>query len=183
VTLRVTTSDETIGTTTYPIGVNLTVTNNPQSSLLPAHSGSNGKRDVKKVPFVELFNNRLQGVVSSGSDIARVYVSYFVCRTLNYCCSTNNNRPCGGLRGSPCNHLKELLGEAVAQYGFDRVVQFLQIPGDPPQTEHAILGRAGRAHSEFAADIFSRFLSDLELLELPSSNAPIPTMAWFGGGS
>jgi hypothetical protein len=150
--------------------------------LLITDTGSIGKRDVKKVPFVELFNNRLQGVVSSGSDIARVYVSYFECRTLNYSCSTNNNRPCGGLRGSPCNHLKELLGEAVAQYGFDRVVQFLQIPGDAPQTEHAILSRAGRAHSEFAADIFSRFLSDLELLELPTSNAPISTMAWFGGG-
>jgi hypothetical protein len=74
------------------------------------------------------------------------------------------------------------LGEAIAQFGLDRVVQFLQVPGDPPQSERAILGRIGRAQSEFAADIFSRFLSDLELLELPTLNTPISTMAWFGGG-
>lgn len=156
--------------------------NDPQSSLGTADSASSDKRDVKKVPFVELFNNRLQGVVSSGSDIERVYVSYFECRTLNYCCSTNNNRPCGGLRGSPCNHLRELLHEAIAQFGIECVVQFLQIPGDPPQSERAILTHAGRAHTEFAADIFSRFLSDLELLELPTSRQPLRTMAWFGGG-
>src|SRR5579863_5639693 len=86
---------------------------------------SAGRRDVKKVPFVELFDNRLQGVVSSGSDIERVYVSYFEVGTLNYCCSTNNNRPCGGLRGSPCNHLRELLHEAIVQSGMDTVLRFL----------------------------------------------------------
>jgi hypothetical protein len=144
---------------------------------------ADAKRDAKKVPFVELFNNRLQGVVSSGSDIERVYVSYFEARTLDYCCSTNNNRPCGGLRGSPCNHLRELLREAIVQFGIDRVIQFLQIPADTLQSEHDIAARAGHARSEFAADIFSRFLSDLELLELPITNAPLPTMAWFVEGA
>jgi hypothetical protein len=139
-------------------------------------------RDVKKVPFVELFNGRVQGIVSSGSDVERVYVAYFEAKTLDYCCSTNNNRPCGGLRGSPCNHLRELWHEAVVQYGIDRVVQFLQLPSDTLQSERDILACAGHARSEFAADIFSRFLSDLELLELPTMNAPLPTMAWFVGG-
>ena len=32
-------------------------------------------RKLAKVPFVELADGRLQGVVSSGSDIERVYVS------------------------------------------------------------------------------------------------------------
>ena len=152
------------------------------SSLLNPHiHSSEAKRDVKKVPFVELFGNRLQGVVSSGSDIERVYVSYFEVGTLNYCCNTNNNRPCGGLRGSPCNHLKELLQEAVIQYGMERVIHFLRVPGDITQiqSERDILRRAGRVTGEFAGEIFSRFLSDLELLELSTSQTPVNTMAWF----
>ena len=139
------------------------------------------KRDVKKVPFVELFDNRLQGVVSSGSDIERVYVSYFESGTLNYSCNTNNNRPCGGLRGYPCNHLKELLHEAVIQYGIEPVIHFLRVPGDMAQiqSERDILARAGSMTGEFAGEIFSRFLSDLELLELPSTQTPLAAMAWF----
>ncbi|MGK0290957.1 MAG: hypothetical protein ACI86H_002421 [bacterium] len=62
-----------------------------QSSLTNQHISLIGKRNIKKVPFVELFNHRLQGVVSSGSDISRVYVSFFEAETLNYYCSTNNN--------------------------------------------------------------------------------------------
>src|SRR5262249_14590151 len=140
-----------------------------------------GNRDVKSVPFVELFGKRLQGVVSSGSDIERVYVPYFEVRTLNYCCSTNNNRPCGGLRGSPCNHLRELLREAIVQFGMERVVQFLQLPVDPLQikSEWDIVKHEGRQQNEFAADIFSRFLGDLELLELPVTNTPLSAMSWF----
>src|SRR3712207_6499823 len=116
-----------------------------QSSLFPQQSAELAPRDVKKVPFVELFDQRLQGVVSSGSDIQRVYVSFFDAGSLNYACSTNNNRPCGGLRGSPCNHLQELLEEAVAQYGIERVVRFLRLSGDPAQfqTVYHILRHAG----------------------------------------
>ena len=151
----------------------------PSSYAQVRQKATTGPLDVKKVPFVELFDNRLQGVVSSGSDIERVYVSYFESRTLNYGCSTNNNRPCGGLRGSPCNHLRELLGEAIAQFGIERVGQFLQVPGDPVKSERDILAHVGHVRTEFAPDIFSRFLSDLELLELPTSNAPLYAMAWF----
>jgi hypothetical protein len=149
-------------------------------SVAPIHTATE-KRDVKKVPFVELFDNHLQGVVSSGSDIERVYVSYFEVSTLNYCCSTNNNRPCGGLRGSPCNHLRELLEEAIIQFGMEQVIRFLRVPGDPTQiqSEWDILARTGRATAEFAGEIFSRFLSDLELLELPGTNNPLPALAWF----
>jgi hypothetical protein len=139
------------------------------------------KRDVKKVPFVELFDHRLQGIVSSGSDIERVYVSYFDTKLLSYGCSTNNNRPCGGLRGSPCNHLKELLHEAVIQFGLSSVAQFLQIPADLAsiKTERDILSRLTHLNHEYAGTVFSRFLGDLELLELPTSQMPFPAMTWF----
>jgi hypothetical protein len=144
-------------------------------------SGPSTPRDVKKVPFVELFDGRLQGVVSSGSDIQRVYVSFFEAGTLNYGCSTNNNRPCGGLRGYACNHLQELLSEALAQYGSAQVAKFLRLPGDPAQytTAYAILAHAGQAIGEPASSIFSRFLGQLELLELPPHSAPLHTLAWF----
>ena len=69
----------------------------------------------------ELADGRLQGVVSSGSDVERVYVSSVAAGTHGYHCSTNNNRPCGGLRGAPCKHLHALVDEAVVQYGADRV--------------------------------------------------------------
>ena len=49
------------------------------------------RRNVKKVPFLELKNNRLQGVVSSGSDIMRVYVSFIQAGDFQFNCRTNNN--------------------------------------------------------------------------------------------
>jgi hypothetical protein len=139
-------------------------------------------RDVKDVPFVELFDQRLQGVVSSGSDIQRVYVSFFVAGSLNYSCSTNNSRPCGGLRGLPCNHLRALLNETIAQYGLERVVQFLRLPGDLAQYSQAtdILRHAGQQVDDPAGAVFSRFLSNLALLELPPHDGPLDTVAWFG---
>lgn len=140
-----------------------------------------GKRNVKQVPFVELFNGRLQGVVSSGSDIERVYVSFFEAKTLNFYCSTNNNRPCGGLGGSPCKHLQSLLTEAIATYGIERVSNYLQVPGDASQiqSEHDIIGRQGSLKKEPASEVFSRFLNYLRYLELSPSNHPLPEMTWF----
>jgi len=140
------------------------------------------KRNIKKVPFVELFNGRLQGVVSSGSDIRRVYVSFFEAGTLDFYCSTNNNRPCGGLRVYPCKHLQQMLSEAVAQYGAEQVVKFLKIPGDLSQIKNSgeILQRMnGSVKKEPAGEVFSRFLDYLRYLELKPSDRPIPEMAWF----
>jgi hypothetical protein len=82
-------------------------------------------RKLAKVPFVELADGRLRGVVSSGSDISRVYVSSITAGTHAFSCSTNNNRPCGGLHGSPCKHLEALAAEAVLQYGADRVARYV----------------------------------------------------------
>ncbi|MGB1250755.1 MAG: hypothetical protein ACPG8W_09105 [Candidatus Promineifilaceae bacterium] len=151
------------------------------SSFQPKSFIGTATRDIKKVPFVELFNGRLQGVVSSGSDIRRVYVNFFEVETLNYYCSTNNNRPCGGLRGSPCKHLQAMLKQASAQYGLAQVANYLRVSADLGQikTEHDILARRGSLVREPASEVFSRFLNYLRYLELEGSPQPNPSMAWF----
>jgi hypothetical protein len=151
------------------------------SFISPSTKNAATKRNIKQVPFVELFNHRLQGVVSSGSDIERVYVSFFEAGTLDYYCSTNNNRPCGGLRGSPCNHLQAVMIEAIAAYGLDQVTNYLKIPGDVSHIHSAfdIIRRCGAVKKEPASEVFSRFLNYLRYLELETSNSPLPEMSWF----
>ena len=137
-------------------------------------------RKLAKVPFVELADGRLQGVVSSGSDIERVYVSSFAAKTHVYSCSTNNNRPCGGLRGAPCKHLQTLLDEAVLQYGAERVIRYLHLDVEPDGN----LLRAMNGHQESApaATVFSRFLHHLAYLEVPGGTDPLPELHWFPAG-
>jgi hypothetical protein len=135
-------------------------------------------RRLAKVPFVELADGRLQGVVSSGSDIERVYVSSIGAGTHGLSCSTNNNRPCGGLRGSsPCKHLQALLDEAEVQYGRDRVARYLRIEVE----EGRSLSHGLKAHHEPspAATVFSGFLRHLAYLERPGTSEPIPELHWF----
>lgn len=153
--------------------------NSSFASGTPAVTPEN--RNIKKVPFVEQFDDRLQGVVSSGSDLDRVYVSFFEAGSLDFYCSTNNNRPCGGLRGSPCKHLQDLLYEAIAQYGIEEVVRFLKISGDQTQinSTYDILSRTGGTKKQPASEVFSRFLHYLRYLELEQTNQPIPEMSWF----
>lgn len=139
-------------------------------------------RKVQKVPFVELYAGRLQGVVSSGSDADRVYVSYFEARTGNFYCSTNNNRQCSGLRGSPCKHLLELLAEAVLQFGAGRVCAYLALAADPEKVRygHELLAHIkGGPHKVEAGMVFSRFLTYLQYVNVPATAAPLPEMAWF----
>lgn len=148
------------------------------SSFLPIKPTPTNKRDIKKVPFVEMFNGRLQGVVSSGSDIRRVYVNFFEVETLNFYCSTNNNRPCGGLRSSPCKHLQAMLKQATLQYGLDQVAAYLRVATEV-KTLGDILTQRGRIMRDPASDVFSRFLSYLRYLELESSSDPNWGMTWF----
>ncbi|MDP9864483.1 MULTISPECIES: hypothetical protein [Streptosporangium] len=134
-------------------------------------------RKLAKVPFVELADGRLQGVVSSGSDIARVYVSSIAAGTHGFSCSTNNNRPCGGVYGSPCKHLQALAAEAVLQYGLDRVARYLRVEvGDGADLMSCLRGGHEPAP---AAVVFSRFLRHLAYLELPDTTEPIPELHWF----
>ena len=138
-------------------------------------------RKLAKVPFVELADGRLQGVVSSGSDVERMYVSSITSGSHTYHCSTNNNRPCGGLRGNPCKHLEALADEAVLQYGLDRVARYLRAEaGDGVETGAELLrGLDSRHEPTPAAVVFSRFLRHLSYLEAPGSTTPLPELHWF----
>ncbi|WP_091091564.1 hypothetical protein [Micromonospora nigra] len=137
-------------------------------------------RKLAKVPFVELADGRLQGVVSSGSDIERVYVSSITSGSHAYHCSTNNNRPCGGLRGAPCKHLHALVDEAVLQYGVPRVARYLRVDADDVQIGVELIWRLnGRPEPTPAAVVFSRFLRHLAYLELPGSATALPELHWF----
>lgn len=156
----------------------------PSKSVLKVQSESK-PRKVAKVPFVELYNRRLQGVVSSGSDINRVYVSFFEAGTTNYYCSTNNNRPCGGLRGGPCKHLSSLMDEAVLQYGAPKVAKSLGIDADPNTIKRGgdiMRHISGYQAKEEASIVFSRFLSYLRYVEYEDTSEPAPEMSWFISG-
>ena len=138
-------------------------------------------RKVAKVPFVELAEGRLQGVVSSGSDIERVYVSSIASRTHEFSCSTNNNRPCGGAGRGLCNHLITLVDEAVQQYGVPRVARYLRVT--LPEESEDLVGALNLSHVPSpAAPVFSRFLHHLANLEVPDTAEPLPELHWFPGG-
>ncbi|MGI5282481.1 hypothetical protein ACQEVF_04030 [Nonomuraea polychroma] len=134
-------------------------------------------RKLAKVPFVELADGRLQGVVSSGSDIERVYVSSINAGTHALSCSTNNNRPCGALHGYACKHIRMLADEAVLQYGMDRVARYLRVE----VAEHGDLidSLNRRVERTPAAVVFSRFLRHLAYLEVPDSTEPLAELHWF----
>lgn len=155
-------------------------------SLVPHPRAAPKKRKIEKVPFVELFGGRLQGVVSSGSSLERVYVSFVDAGELSYSCRTNNNRPCGGLRGGPCKHLQALVDNAVAQYGAARVARHLRLPGSPEDYTDARAVMAalpsGKAVSVQASEVFSRFLHYLRYVELEPSRDPAAEMSWFVTG-
>lgn len=142
-------------------------------------------RKLAKVPFAELADGRLQGVVSSGSDIARVYVSSVEAGTFAFSCGTNNNRPCGGARGSFCNHIRALVAEAVLQYGAGRVARYLRADDPGDEDPAAALLTAMTEASPPAADrsaagsVFSRFLRHLAYTEFTPVTAPLPEMQWF----
>jgi hypothetical protein len=137
-------------------------------------------RDVATVPFVELCNNRLQGVVSSGSDAARVYCAFLEAGSGDYYSSTNNNRPDAGM-GKRLHWLAE---EAVKQFGAERVARYLQVPADPAQIKGpgeivSLLTRRGQRKQEPAGTVFTRFLNYLRYVELPPAAGPMPEMSWF----
>lgn len=152
-----------------------------KKSVVKVQHAANARK-TKKVPFVEIFGGRVAGVVSSGSSAERVYVSFVDAGTLNYYCSTNNNRPCGGLRGGPCKHITAMMDEAVVQYGGERVARGLKLNIDTTKVSRgADIMRhiTGAKTKEEASIVFSRFLSYLSYVEYPGSEEPMPEMSWF----
>jgi hypothetical protein len=152
------------------------------TALIP-HSEPASNRDVDTVPFVELSGDRVQGVVSSGSDVERVYCAFLEAGTGAHYSSTNNNRPDAGTD----KRLRWLLEEAVKQFGAERVARYLQLPGDPAQLTNlaqilqAVYRLRGPRKSEPAGAVFSRFLNYLRFVELEAAAGPVPEMAWFVG--
>ncbi len=136
-------------------------------------------RKLAKVPFVELADGRLQGVVSSGSDVERVYVSSITAGDHGLSCNTNNNRPCGGLSGGSraCNHLRALADAAVAQYGRDRVARYLK--ADLADGDDLWAGLHTTTAPNRAAEVFAGFLRHLSYLEVEPSTDPLPELQWF----
>lgn len=136
-------------------------------------------RKLAKVPFVELADGRLQGVVSSGSDIERVYVSSITAGDHGLSCNTNNNRPCGGLGGGSraCNHLRALAEAAVAHYGLDRVARYLK--ADLAEDDDLWAGLHTTTAPNRAAEVFASFLRHLAYLEVEPSTDPLPELQWF----
>jgi hypothetical protein len=152
----------------------------PENTAVVPSAAPAASRDVDTVPFVELAGGRLQGVVSSGSDVERVYCAFLEAGTGHHYSSTNNNRPDAG---TP-KRLTWLTEAAVARYGAERVARYLQVPGDPSRVSRAaevvspLLARGARKQ-EPAGNVFSRFLNYLRLVELPSAPGPVPEMSWF----
>jgi len=91
--------------------------------------------------------------------------------------------PCGGARGSFCNHIIALINEAVLQYGPERVARYLRVEVDEPTadaiTTTMLATRPSQAETKAAAAVFSRFLRHLAYLELAATTQPLPEMQWF----
>ena len=153
-----------------------------RTSVIPTKRYS-GRRTVKTVPFVELSGGRVQGVVSSGSDIERVYVSFVEGKSGNYYCCTNNNRPCGGLRGAPCKHIAEMIDEAMRQYGPRGGGDLSRPVGRPhDRSRNARISGAtlrGSEQKESPGIVFSRFLNYLRYCELSVRPGTVLEMNWF----
>lgn len=113
-----------------------------------------------------MINGRLQGVVSSDSDIARVYCAFLEAETGNYYSSTNNNRPDAG---TP-KRIGYLVKQAVVQFGEEEVQRFLRLKS---------IDALGQKKVEPAAEVFSRFLNYLRFVERKAATGPVPEMDWF----
>ena len=101
----------------------------PENTALLPQPGRASARDVDTVPFVELADGRVQGVVSASSDVERVYCAFVEAGTGAHYSSTNTTRPDAGTD----QRMRWLLEEAVKQFGAERVARYLQLPGDPAQ--------------------------------------------------
>ncbi|MGG6263134.1 hypothetical protein ACQ4M3_07630 [Leptolyngbya sp. AN03gr2] len=149
-----------------------------ESSLLPQQiSLTNHRRNLASVPYTVLNNEGLSGVVSSGSDEHRVYISGINANNFTYYCATNNNRRCGGLRSGPCKHIQTLVRESCQIYSLEQIEQALKTP-------HSIRGSSSilnLASSEVKAggSTFSQFLAALSSLNASPPIDPVAEMSWF----
>jgi hypothetical protein len=135
----------------------------------------------KSVPFVELHDGRLQGVVASSSSNERVYVSYVEADSGDFYCRTNNNRRCGGLRDHGCKHIRRLVDEGMERLPPEAVREYLGLNSHADVTSLSeILNELdGEENQGEDSQIFTRFQHYLEDLEREGGPKPRPGMAWF----
>lgn len=116
------------------------------------------------------------------SDIKRVYVSFIEAQSGDYYCCTNNNRPCGALRGGPCKHIQSMINEGLLQFGAEAVATYLGLDGqlDTYQKAQDVLRvHCGDAKKESPGVVFSRFLNYLRYCELEAKPGMVHAMGWF----
>lgn len=136
----------------------------------------------KSVPFVELHDGRIQGVVASSSSNERVYVSYIEADSGDFYCRTNNNRRCGGLRQHGCKHIRKMVDEAMVRLPPSAVRRYVGLHGKDETVTGAsdiISELDGDERQGDDSQIFARFRHYLEDLEREASREPRPEMAWF----
>jgi len=144
--------------------------NNFYLSIIPRNTTPRRNYKIKKVPFMEFRDNKIQGVVSSGSSVERVYVCVINLEDKTFTCHTNNNRPCGGLRERMCSHIKALLDVALRNQ--ETELLFMQYDFDFFDPD------GSRRYS----DVFTRFQEQLHFLEIKMDEKEnFPEMNWFVG--
>ena len=153
------------------------------ASVIPT-AGLADRRDVREVPFVELAGGRVQGVVSSGSDIAAglclVRASPGPATTTAARTTTGRAAGSAGLRASTS---PTMVDEAILQFGAAAVAAYLGVSGDgrsvddaPQRCSGLLRARSGRSRPGV---VFSRFLNYLRYCELRHRPGTVLEMSWF----
>lgn len=151
-----------------------------RSVVKPAHTTK--FKAPKSVPFVELHDDRLQGIVASSSSNERVYVSYIEADSGDFYCRTNNDRRCGGLRQHGCKHIEKMVAEAMVRLPPAAVREYVGLRADDEDVTRArdiVTELDGDERQGDDSRIFTRFQHYLEDLEREASTEPRPEMSWF----
>lgn len=129
------------------------------------------------VPFVELFDGRLQGVVSS--EGGRLHVVHIEARTGHYACHTRGGLSCASCADQPCRHLDALVAMAVAEYGADCVHRYLGVTPKAPGAQALVDALGGGRDDRFRRGVVARFVDYLRYVHLNSNpQAPMLRIAW-----
>lgn len=129
-------------------------------------------RSPELVPFVELFDGRLQGVVWSGGSYRCSHLPRIESSSGDHACCTDAGRPCESLAAcGRCTHLDALVTEAVARFGAARVAGYLGLSG-PEDRAHRIVDRlGGRRVDGGPGEVFARFRNYVGFLQLTNTPA------------
>ncbi|MEO0600195.1 MAG: hypothetical protein AAF211_02095 [Myxococcota bacterium] len=136
--------------------------------------------EVPLVPFVELFDGRLQGIVAASGVLDRVHVTLVEAHTGNWACSTGH-QPCPHtLEGTaPCAHVRALVASAVEDFGAERIAHFLGHPELRREPWRLVSELVGTSIDDDGTAVFVRFLDYLRYVQLPSGVQPPSGLVWF----